>query len=295
MSHRHGLTRRPVRLALVGAVSALVTSCFGAADAPAPSAPSTSVGAERPARPRPTTDVPSPAPDPAPEVGTCRRVSVADLRTIVNDAEGVPCGRPHTVVTFHVGRVPVAAARDALSSADEHVEAAADRICRARFRDHVGGDRAARRLSMLSPTYFLPSAEQFRLGARWVRCDVYAYATPTRLADLPRSLENALERDRVRDRFARCSPVSPSAARFRHVACAEPHRWRAVAIRRLGEANERYPGPHTVQNRARDRCEQPVREHLDTEDAFSYGFEVPQRDTWSDGDRVGLCWARTGE
>ena len=30
-------------------------------------------------------------------------------------------------------------------------------------------------------------------------------------------------------------------------------------------------------------------------DAISYGFEVPQRDAWSDGDRTALCWARTNE
>jgi hypothetical protein len=180
-------------------------------------------------------------------------------------------------VTFFVGQLPASATRDAVASSDERVESAADRVCRSRFRQHVGGNRTARKLSMLTPTYFLPSTEQFTLGARWVRCDAFAYATPTRLADLPRRVDDALERDLVRTRFARCSPVPPSHERFRHVTCQEPHRWRAVAIQRVGTDGERYPGRATVQDRARDRCDARVRDYLGTDAAFSYGFEVPKR------------------
>jgi hypothetical protein len=282
--------RRLATLAALGA-AILLPSCTGAADGPPPAAPTSSAGA---AQPRPSTPAPAPTREPPPEEGECRGVSVAQLRTIINDEPSVPCGRPHTVVTFHVGRLPKAATRDAIAPADEQIEAAADRLCQARFRDHVGGSRADRRLSMLTATYFLPPSEQFNAGARWVRCDVYAYAAPRRLAELPRSLEDALERNRAADRFGRCSPVSPSSPRFRHVACQEPHRWRAVAIRTVGRPNERYPGLRTVQNRARDRCEAPVRTYLGTQEGFSYGFEVPQRDAWARDDRVALCWARTG-
>ncbi|MDQ4085187.1 MAG: septum formation family protein [Actinomycetota bacterium] len=282
--------RRPTQLLAAGAVALLATSCFGSDDAMPRTAPSTQARAEG----RTTTPSPSPTPQPPPEEDTCRRVSAEALRTIVNDDPAVPCARRHTVVTFHVGRVP-AGARDALSAADAAVEVAADRKCSRRFRDYAGGTYADRRLSMLTPTYFLPSGEQWTLGARWVRCDAYAYATPTRLADLPRSLEDAFERDRVSDRLTRCSPVSPSAADFRHVACEEPHRWRAVATENVGNRDERYPGRGTVQDRARNRCEEPVREYLGTQESFSYGFEVPQRDAWSEGDRVALCWARTSE
>jgi hypothetical protein len=292
MAMLRGWGRRPAHLLAVGAVALLTASCFDSGEAPSGTAPSSRAGAQSPAPA--TSAAPSPTPQPPPEKDTCRRVSVEALRTIVNDDPAVPCRRRHTVVTFHVGRIP-AGARDSLSAADAAVEFAADRMCRRRFRDYAGGSYADRRLSMLTPTYFLPSSQQWTLGARWVRCDVYAYATPTRLADLPRSLQDALERERVSDDLTRCSPVSPSAPNFRHVACTQPHQWRAVAIQTVGEPNQRYPGRSTVQNRAQDRCEQPVRDYLGTEEAFSYGFEVPQRDAWSEGDRVALCWARTSE
>jgi hypothetical protein len=278
------------RLAAIGGATLLTASCFGAGDTPSSSAPSREAGAQSS-----LTQSPTPTPDPPPDDGDCRQVSVNDLQTIVNDDPAVPCKRHHTVVTFAVTEIPRSAARGALSPADERVEAAADRICRERFARYAGGDRADRRLSMLTPTYFLPSSEQWSIGARWLRCDIYAYATPTALADLPPNLEDALERDRIADRFNRCSPVSPSAAGFRHVACSEPHDWRAVAIQTVGKPNERYPGRETVQGRAQRLCESPVRDYLGTQEAFSYGFEVPQRDSWVEGDRIALCWARTSQ
>jgi Septum formation len=283
---------RVTRLATACAVVLLAGACFGSSSGPEPTAPSASAKAA--AGPAATETAP-PEPDPPPKEGECRGVSVDQLRTIINDEPPVPCKRAHTVVTFFVGTLPESATEDAIAPADERVEAAADRTCRSRFDGYVGGNRRDRRLSMLTPTYFLPPSEQWNRGARWVRCDVYAYATPTELTDLPRSLEGVLNRDRTSARFGRCSPVSPNAPGFRHVICQEPHQWRAVAITTVGGAKEAYPGPRTVQDRARESCEEPVRDYLQTDAAFSYGFEVPQRDTWSDGDRAGLCWARTNE
>jgi len=277
------------RLAAIGGATLLTASCFGGGDTPS-TAPSRQAGAQSSLSPSPTR-----APDPPPDVGDCRRVSVKGLRTIINDDPPVPCKRNHTTFTFAVTDIPRKAARGALAPADEQVEAAADRICRERFARYAGGDRADRRLSMLTPTYFLPPSAQWNLGARWIRCDIYAYATPSTLADLPPDLKDALERDRVADEFTRCSPVSPSAPRFRHVACSEPHDWRAVAIQTVGKPKERYPGQNTVQGRAERLCEAPVRSYLGTQEAFSYGFEVPQRDSWTEGDRVALCWARTSQ
>ena len=284
--------RRLARLAAVCAVPLLASGCFGSSTVPEPSAPSSAADA---AAAEPPTESATPEPDPPPQEGECRGVSVQQLRTIVNDEPPVPCRRAHTVVTFFVDTLPRSATRDAIAPADERVETAADRTCRSEFPDYVGGNRTDRRLSMLTPTYFLPPSEQWNFGARWVRCDVYAYATPSELADLPRSLEGALDRERTSRRLGRCSPVSPSAEGFRHVICAEPHQWRAVDTTKVGGKNERYPGARTIQDRARQRCEEPVRDYLQTDAAFSYGFEVPQRDAWSDGDRTALCWARTNE
>jgi hypothetical protein len=278
------------RLAAIGGATLLTASCFGSGDSPSSTAPSSEAGARSP-----ITQSPTPTPEPPPENGACRQVSVKGLRTIVNDDPTVSCKSKHTTVTFAVEEVPESASQDALSAADERVENAADRICQKQFIQYAGGTRADRRLSMLTPTYFLPSSEQWNIGARWVRCDVYGYTTPSTLADLPPNLKNALERPRIAEDFNRCSPVSPSAPQFRHVACSEPHDWRAVSIQTVGKPNEQYPGRNTIQDRAQRLCEKPVRDYLGTQAAFSYGFEVPQKNSWTEGDRVALCWARTSQ
>jgi hypothetical protein len=289
---RRATRGRALRLTVLVTAGLLVGACTTGGEPPAESAPTSSAGAAEPTAPATS---PSAAPEPPPAADTCRSLSPGDLRSIVDESPTVSCRRPHTVRTFHVGEIPASAARDALSSADAEVETAADRQCRRRFRSYVGGDGSDRRLTMLTPTYFLPPTDQFSLGARWVRCDVYAYATPTQLLELPPRLEGALDRRRTAAALARCSPVSPSAPRFRHVVCSRPHRWRAVATQELGRPNERYPGGGAIQRRARSRCEAPVRDYLTTDAAFSYGFEVPRRDAWAEGDRLGLCWARTAQ
>jgi Septum formation len=284
----------PVVLCVLALAAA---SCTGAEDAtpPAPSAGVAGPASGLPPSATPSAAKPSPppSPDPPPEEGVCRRITIKELRTIVNEEPGVRCRSRHTVLTYHVGTLPREVASTATSPGAARVENAADRVCRKRFRGYVGGEFGDRRTSMLTPTYFLPSAEQFDLGARWLRCDVYAYAKPSRLATLPRDLEDAMERDTVRANFGRCSPVSPSHPKFKHIVCRRDHRWRAVAVQNLGGAQEPYPGSGTVQERARNRCEARVRDYIGTEEAFSYGFEVPRRKAWGEGDRNGLCWART--
>ncbi|MGH3355656.1 MAG: septum formation family protein [Nocardioidaceae bacterium] len=271
--------------------SVLVASCTGPDDSPVPSAgPPSRAETADPAAGR---TAPPPSPDPAPRTGICRRLGPDDLRTIVNDDPRVRCRSRHTAVTFHVGRLPKRVTRGATTAGDAAIERAADRVCASRLRPYVGGDRTDRALSMLASTYFLPSSRQFALGARWVRCDLFAYATPTRVAELPGRMRRILDRDNVSAAFARCSPVSPSHQRFQHVTCDEPHRWRAVDTLVLGRPGERYPGRGTVQGRARERCEGRVRDYLGTDSGFSYGFEVPRRHAWSGGDRSGFCWART--
>jgi Septum formation len=64
---------------------------------------------------------------------------------------------------------------------------------------------------------------------------------------------------------------------------------------RLGPADAGFPGPKQLSDHARSHCEGRVREYLGTEDAFSYGFEVPRRESWKQGTRHGMCWAETSD
>lgn len=251
--------------------------------------------AEESVEPSSPTLTPTPAASPPPSSGSCRVLRPRDLNTVVNDTPTVPCKQRHTAVTFHVGKLPAGAVEGATSSGDDKVEAAAERMCSREFSDYVGGTRGNRMLTSLRSTFFLPDAEQFDLGARWVRCDLFAYADDTALAELPGRLKGALDNADLRADLGICSRVSPKHPKFMHIICTRDHQWRAVSRVRLGKEQAKFPGGPELSDQAAAACRKVVRNYLDTREAFSYGFEVPRRESWADGDRFGFCWAETPE
>lgn len=284
-----------LRALLLSLVLVLTASCTAATDLA--SDPGSSETSASPSEKASQTATPSPSPtaDPPPKAGTCRLLRPADLNTVVNDSEPVPCSRRHTSVTYHVEELPAKVARTASSPDDDRVEDVAERVCSQQVNDYVGGKPGDRKLSSLRTTYFLPDAEQFEMGANWVRCDLFAYAADGRLAELPGRLEGALGDESSRANLGICSKVGPDHERFEHIICQRDHNWRAVARVRLGPDNAGFPGPRQLSDRARSECEGRVRDYLGTDDAFSYGFEVPRREAWQQGTRHGLCWAQTSD
>jgi len=266
---------------------------------PTPSSPSAVESPGAQTSPKPTArDAPTTAGSPTattspPRVGSCRRLQQSDLNSIVNDARDVPCRERHTAVTYDVGELPDPLADRATSPGDDRVEDAAQRICRRSFGPFLGGSAEARTLTSLRMTYFLPDSSEFAAGARWVRCEMFAYAAGGKLAGLPADLEGALDDDERADNLGTCSVVAPDHPRFQHIICTLQHSWRAVGFTRLAGPQATFPGPQALRTRASQRCEEMVREFLDTRDPFSYGYEVPSRKSWSGGNRLGYCWAQT--
>lgn len=238
---------------------------------------------------------PTPTADPPPKPKTCRLLKPRDLDTIVNDTEPVTCAKRHTSVTYAVNKLPPKVVRAANAPSDDKVEDAAARTCDESFNDYIGGKPSQRKLSKLSTTYFLPDPEQFELGANWVRCDVFAYAAEGQMANLKGNLEGALDNEQQRANLGICSQVPPEHPRFAHIICQRDHNWRAIGRTALGAQDANFPGPQALSDRATSQCEGKIRQYLGTEDAFSYGFEVPTRESWKQGNRHGLCWAETSD
>jgi Septum formation len=289
-----------LRALLCSLVVALTASCTGAGDlvqgeagTASPRASIDSTGQPQPSDSISGSPTPRPVDAGTPRAGVCRKIRLSDLNTVVNDRPGVPCRGDHTSVTYHVGTLANRVAADASSSGDDRVEAAADRLCARAFPPYVGGTRSDRALSSLRITYFLPEAQEFQAGARWVRCDLFAYASQTALAALPGRMMKALDKPVVRSRMGICSTVGPDRPTFEHIVCARAHRWRAVSLVRLDDDAAPFPGPRRLAQRARQRCEPIVRAYLDTREAFAYGFEVPRAASWNNGQRFGYCWARS--
>ncbi len=312
MPRRPRRSSRLARLAALVAALPLLAACSSAADlasgdgtespsgssgspAESPSAAGTAAASESPTAPSSPSGPASPSDDPkaAPKQGDCRALSADDLTTVVDQTQPVSCEKTHTAVTFFVGELPPSAVRGATSSGDDRIEQTAEQLCAKRFPGYVGGSADDRALTMLQPAYFLPDAEQFRSGARWVRCDLYAHESGNKLAELTGDMRNALRQPKVRNQFAICSTKAPDQRGFTHSLCGDPHKWRAVSTLRLGKDKAKYPGENELRARAKKDCEEPVRDWLNTREAFSYGFEVPRKSGWAQGERIGYCWAKT--
>ncbi|MPZ59729.1 MAG: hypothetical protein GEU93_00245 [Propionibacteriales bacterium] len=243
---------------------------------------------------------PPPEPDPAPDTG-CRRLSIDDLATVVDDSPVVGCRKPHTVYTYDVGKLPPRILKKGtLSPARKRVQNAARRGCDTTFRTWIAGTDHELALTMLDTEYFLPDRRQFRLGAPWVRCDVFAYAVDDggkrALSRLPNGLKGGMKDPRIRDRVGRCGNVDPGRNAFRAIICAKPHNWRAVDTFVAGRRAERWPGVAQLQERGRNRCQPKVRAWvrragIDRQVNFN---AIPfDKASWESGTRYGLCWAQT--
>lgn len=293
---------RKVKYIVAGAVAmSVLTGCAAAAEL----AESARTLEQETSAPRPKSEPdrepkPPPKPGPAPDTG-CRRLSIDDLATVVDDSPVVGCRKPHTVYTYDVGKLPRGVVKKGKPSpARKWVQNAARQGCDSRFRTWIAGTERELALTMLDTAYFLPDRRQFRLGATWVRCDVVAYAVDdgdTRaLARLPNGLKGGMEDRKIRDHVGRCGDVDPGRNRFRAIICAKPHRWRAVDIFIAGRRNERWPGVAQLQERGRSRCQPKVRAWLRNEGInrrVNFNAIPFDKASWESGTRYGLCWAQT--
>lgn len=234
---------------------------------------------------------PSPTADPAPEVGSCHQLSLEQAASPDGTTgRDVPCSQEHTAVTVAVEPVDLVT--------DGHLLAVDSQAAQRRLRDAcepriawAGGDETTRRLSRLEVVWFTPTADQVAAGADWVRCDLVAIGSQSRLLPLPGRARDVLARPDALDTFGTCGSASPAADGFERVACAEPHRWRAVDVVDL-PADARFQAAG-VTDTADAACQDIASARADGSLELTWAFEWPTRDQWLAGQRWGWCWVPT--
>ena len=174
-------TATPASPATSASASAGSPDGTGTTDAP------TSPGTSRPAGPsesttsaEPTVEVP-----PAPPEDACYRLRLRELTEPTSSRDPVPCTDAHNAQTIHVGE-PRHGRRRALGGRGLPGRAGP-------ARQHVPGRAGVvrrrlpqlRALSRFEVVWYSPTLEQSDRGATWFRCDLVAFATSDRLADLP--------------------------------------------------------------------------------------------------------------
>ena len=286
---------RPV--ALVCSVLFAVACCTtegSARDEPSgqkPTSPATPATPEDEPQQAPTR--PPPEPGPRPRVGECRALTAQDIAAPGDDTPPVPCATRHTAQTFSVAGIPRAVLAGRSEPDAEAIAAYVTPRCERRFARWIGGDVEARVLSRLHPVWFLPTDADVRLGARWYRCDVIAYAEGDRPARLPRDVEQVLSTPEGLTEFGVCSKGSPERPGSVRVMCGRgSHTWRAFTAARLGGRDRPFPG-RRARREARRECSEAARTELGFPLEWLFGWQPPSRAAWRTGARHGLCWVPT--
>lgn len=171
-----------------------------------------------------------------PRVGECRGpITVEVYKASSDDRPAVPCDQPHGSETISVRMLPAAAAAlphaiaSGLAADSSEIADAVDR-CDEDLQRHVGTSPIgfdAVRPSNLAFGFFIPTADEWAQGARWIRCD--ALTEPFEGQD-PRStterLRGIVARDPLPASLRRCyREVQPPPTRtlVGFTSCDRPH------------------------------------------------------------------------
>lgn len=278
--------------ALVGVLlTTLLAGCSGFA--PRATSKATSPPTPAPSVSGPTTTGATAKPPSPPAVGTCRSLSYADISRFSNASRTAPCRKPHTSYTFDVVQLADEIAFSGVRIENDAVQNAAAQACRTSFRRFIGGDSAARALSRLTVTYFVPRQPAFDRGAHWVRCDLVALQSASALAPLPRAVHGLLDSPDALARFGVCSKADPGLPAVGLVMCGQAHAFRAVAALRLGGGDAPYPGETVTRTDGQQRCHDLLDQLLGRGTGYTYSWTYPAPEDWRAGQRFGYCWQQT--
>lgn len=157
--------KRACFAAALALVAALLAGCLAPAPEPGPSATT-------------STGIPPRSPDP--QVGECRGLITREIIRASSDVRPpLSCDQPHGSETVFVGELPPAVAAlshreaDQLTNDSEALRSVLDQ-CDEAYERYVGVSRIGPdsvRVSNLSRAFFIPSADDWAQGARWLRCD----------------------------------------------------------------------------------------------------------------------------
>lgn len=280
-----------VRMSVVGLALALV-GCSNAGDLVETDSDEPT---ERKAE-RTKTTKSDPKPPAGPEVGECRRLNLADIKPPTNGDRTVPCAKPHTAVTYHVGEWPKKMVDRARGVGDRRLSNYVYDECERTWRRTVGGSLESWTTSIVSWAWYRPTKRQFTDGATWFRCDVVAGQHTSRLERLPKKVDGLLKGsvpNRYRACWTKVFSDKPKVDEGNLISCARQHRQRAVGIVRIGKSNDAYPGERKAFDRSNKRCGNLVAQWRGNPRPGDYGLQWPRRDHWRDGDRHATCWAVT--
>jgi len=269
-------------LSLLVATGLALTACAGGESSAPEAGGSPSVPSSAPSSKAAPT--PKPKPDPPPQAGDCYLFGYQSALAPTRSRKPSPCAKPHTAVTFFVGRFDKGLRVDG-----GQVHRLESTVCPNRFASFVGGTLEDRRLSLLRTVWFTPSVQQAALGARWFQCVAIALRGDQQLAALQVPVEGVLDSDSARSHYALCATDQPGTSDFEQRLCSLPHSWRA--LRTVPFAPGPYPGDGKVRSAGQTPCQDAARAVAGDPLSFQWSYAWPTKEQWQAGQTYGICWA----
>ena len=211
----------------------------------------------------------------------------------------VPCSAKHQLATYAVVAVKSSAKtwRTSDGNLDDTIATAAMRGCDKKFWNMFPEAPDNGRLLRY---FFVAPEQQWKKGARWVRCDVGVFRTgslaedpdfaslPSSIATLQKQLES------TPDLFANCvTTTDPSGNTGPYddpkaviADCTRDYQWRFESAFTIpGEPGDPYPSDDTFNQVDQSECGDAA-----DQDGSDWAAYVPTESRWAAGERGGSCW-----
>ena len=236
-----------------------------------------------------------------PAVGDCWTSSVDTAVQAATWTAGgaVGCGSRHQLYTYAIITVKSSAAtwRTSGGNLDDGIATDAYQACEKKFSGAFVGTPESGRLTRY---FFVAPEDQWKKGARWVRCDLGVFKTGSLLdapafASLPpeiSTLEKQLES--TPDLFATCVTTTDSSGQTGPLDdskaviadCTQNYQWRMESTFTIpGGQSDPYPDDNALNAVTQTDCGDAA-----DEAASGWIAYLPTRDNWVTGDRSGSCW-----
>ena len=178
---------------------------------------------------------------PDPKVGECRGLITREIIQASSDTRRpLPCDQPHGSETVFVGELPPAVASlshrdvDQLAGDSEALRPLLDE-CDEAYEEYVGVSRISPdsvRVTNLSRAYFIPAADDWAQGARWLRCDAVTEPVNGQVdRETAEPLRGILRQDPLPPQWRACyrDVTPPPQLRFDFfTSCDQPHTGEAL-------------------------------------------------------------------
>ena len=236
-----------------------------------------------------------------PAVGDCWTSTVeAAAKAAAWTAGGaVACASRHQLSTYAVATVKSSAATWQTSDGDLDNEIASDasEACNKKFRGEFTGAPLGSRLTVF---FFVAPEDQWKKGARWVRCDVAVFKTGslyTRpdFASLPPDISTLQKQlESTPDLFADCVTTTDPSGQTGPLDdpdavvadCTQHYQWRFESAFTIpSQTGDPYPDDDALTQVTQSECGDAA-----DEDGSDWVAYVPSRGDWVSGNRSGTCW-----